>query len=208
MPETIRNRLQNKQVIACEYDELSENNLLNQILKTTLDVLLRSSGVKAERKAALKRVLLFFDGIRTLDPRSIQWNRITIRRNNKSYEMLLNICYFVLDGLLQSTDKGGYRMAQFSDDHMARLYERFVLEYFRHHHKELSATASQIKWKLSDESDEAAIKFLPVMQTDIMLKSKNRLSVMLRNTGHRNKLILLLQMQIKQEKKTKQWFWK
>ena len=36
MPGTIRNRLSRKQVLTCEYDELSENNLFNQILKTTV----------------------------------------------------------------------------------------------------------------------------------------------------------------------------
>lgn len=174
MPQTIRNKMQRRQVISCEYDELSENNLLNQILKTTAAILIRSNGVTSEHKKALKKVLLFFDGIDTVEPSSIRWNRLKIQRNNKSYEMLLNICYFVLDGLLQSTDKGGFRMAQFSDDHMARLYEKFVLEYYRHHHKELSANASQVKWILSDGSDESSIKFLPVMQTDIMLKSKTQ----------------------------------
>jgi len=36
MPGTIQNRLARKRVLTCEYDELSENNLLNQILKTTV----------------------------------------------------------------------------------------------------------------------------------------------------------------------------
>ena len=36
MPGTIQNRLSRKRVLTCEYDELSENNLLNQILKTTV----------------------------------------------------------------------------------------------------------------------------------------------------------------------------
>ena len=35
MPGTIQNRLARKRVVTCQYDELSENNLLNQILKTT-----------------------------------------------------------------------------------------------------------------------------------------------------------------------------
>ena len=34
---TIRNKIQHKQKLSCEYDELSENNLLNQILKTTIE---------------------------------------------------------------------------------------------------------------------------------------------------------------------------
>ena len=88
--------------------------------------------------------------------------------------MLLNICYFVLDGMLQSTEDGSYKMAQFADEHMARLYERFVLEYYRHHHTELSANASEIRWNLSEDSEESAIKYLPVMKTDITLKSKTQ----------------------------------
>lgn len=36
MPGTIQNRLSRRRVLTCEYDELSENNLLNQILKTTV----------------------------------------------------------------------------------------------------------------------------------------------------------------------------
>ena len=157
---------------------------MNQILKTTADILLRSNGVTAEHKNSLKKVLLFFDGIDTLEPSSIQWNRIQIQRSNKSYEMLINICYFVIDGMLQTTDKGNYRMAQFSDEHMARLYERFVLEYYRHHHKELSASAAQVKWNLSNDSEEFAIKYLPTMQTDIMLKNKEHTQTLIIDTKY------------------------
>ena len=157
---------------------------MNQILKTTADLLLRANGVTAEHKNALKKVLLFFDGIDTLEPLSIQWNRIQIKRNNKNYEMLINICYFVIDGMLQTTDTGSYRMAQFSDEHMARLYERFVLEYYRHHHKELSANAAQVKWNLSNDSEETAIKYLPTMQTDIMLQNKAHTQTLIIDTKY------------------------
>lgn len=36
---TIRNKIQHKQKLFCEYDELSENILLNQVLKTTMMIL-------------------------------------------------------------------------------------------------------------------------------------------------------------------------
>ena len=134
MQETIRNRIQRKQKLACEFDELSENNLFNQILKTTLHYLVRDDGVTSDRKAALKKLLVFFDRIDLLDPSGISWSRLHYQRNNRNYELLMNICYFVLDGMLQTTDKGEYKMMAFSDEHMARLYERFILEYYRQHH--------------------------------------------------------------------------
>lgn len=175
MPETIRNRLQHKQKLACEFDELSENNLFNQILKTTIHYLIQDDGVKVDRKAALKKLLVFFDGITLLLPSEIQWGRLHYQKNNRNYELLINICYFVLDGMLQTTDKGNYKMMAFSDKHMARLYEKFILEYYHHHHKYLSEVkAAQIKWDLKGENAGSMIRFLPVMQTDISLRLKEK----------------------------------
>ena len=171
MPQTIRNRIQHDQKLACEYDELSENNRFNQILKTTIQYLLRDDEVAKERKAALKKVLVFFDGVETVEPSEIQWSRLYYQRNNRNYELLMNICYFVMDGMLQTTDSGDYKMAAFSDEHMSRLYEKFILEYYRQNHPYLSEVkAAHVKWNLTGENDEAMIRFLPVMQTDITLR--------------------------------------
>ena len=178
MPETIRNRIQHKQKLACEFDELSENNLFNQILKTTMYYLLIDDDVDVERKAALKNLMVFFDGIEQLEPSEIPWGRLYYQRNNKNYEMLMNVCYFVLDGMLQTTEKGDYKLAAFSDDHMARLYEKFILEYYRQHHTYLSEVkAGQVKWNLTDENSESMIRFLPVMQTDIMLRLNEKILI-------------------------------
>ncbi|MCM1217154.1 MAG: 5-methylcytosine-specific restriction endonuclease system specificity protein McrC [Roseburia sp.] len=178
MPETIRNRIQRKQKLACEFDELSENNRYNQILKTTMHYLVRDSGVKPDRKVQLSKVLVFFDGVALLDPAGIQWGRLHYQRSNKNYEMLLNVCYFVLEGMLQTTEKGEYRMASFSDEHMSRLYEKFILEYYRYHHGYLTtAKAAQVKWDLVGEQDESMVRFLPAMQTDIYLQKGEKILI-------------------------------
>lgn len=179
MPGTIRNRIQRKQKLACEFDELSENNLFNQILKTTMYYLVKDKGVSTMHKAALNKELIFFDRVELLEPSAIAWNRLYYQRNNKNYEMLLNICYFVMDGMLQTTEKGEYKMAAFSDEHMARLYEKFILEYYRQHHAYLSeAKAAQVKWDLVGENDESMIRFLPVMQTDIFLRLNEKVLIL------------------------------
>lgn len=170
---TIRNRIQHKQLLACEFDELSVNNIFNQILKTTAMVLIKEPSVKSERKAALRQVMLFFSEVDALEPSTICWNTLRYQRSNRNYEMLINICYFVLDGMLQTTEQGSYKMAAFSDEHMARLYERFVLEYYKKHHTYLDEIRSaQVKWNLGEGADDTMIRFLPVMQTDIFLRHK------------------------------------
>lgn len=167
---TICARFRQKQLLSCEFDELSEDNLYNQILKTTASILMRTESVSSQRRAALRKVLLYFDSIAVIDPSTIPWTQLHFRRGNQTYQMLLNICWFVLDGLLQTTESGSYRMAAFSDKHMARLYERFVLEYYRRHHTYLQADALQIKWALDEHPDIDALRSLPIMQTDIALR--------------------------------------
>ena len=169
-PGTIQNKLQHRQVLACEFDELSENNLLNQVLKTTMTLLIKQKGVKQENKAVLRKDLLLFDGVDYVEPASIAWDRIRYQRNNQSYRMLLNVCRLVIEGLLLSTEKGTIKMATFLDDQrMSHLYEKFILEYYRHHHPELRANPDQVEWNLDDEND----MWLPNMVTDITLKSKD-----------------------------------
>lgn len=168
---TIRNKIQHKQKLSCEYDELSENNLLNQILKTTMQILVRQKTVKQEHKVVLKKNLVFFDNVDVIEPGQIKWDRIRYQKNNQSYRMLMNVCYLVITGLILSTDKGEVKLATFLDDRaMHSLYEKFILEYYRYHHPEYKANPDTIPWDI----DDGMIEFLPAMVTDITLKHGGR----------------------------------
>ncbi len=88
--------------------------------------------------------------------------------------MLVSICYLVIKGLLQTNTDGTARLMDFFDEQrMCRLYEKFILEYYRKEFPELSASASQIPWALDDGMDA----MLPVMQTDIMLRKNDRVLI-------------------------------
>lgn len=163
---TIKNKLARQKVISCEFDELSENNLLNQIIKTTVMLLLRQKNVGPDYKSDLKKEMLFFSDVETRDPATIPWSRVRFQRNNNTYRMLIGICQLVLEGMLLTTDRGEYKLAAFiKPELMSRLYEKFILEYYNQEHEELEARASQIPWGLDDGVDA----MLPVMQTDITL---------------------------------------
>ena len=170
---TIKNRIRRKNTLSCEYDDLSEDNVFNQILKTTAGILIRERAVSSKRKNQLKSLMSFFDGVAEIDPFNIHWNMLRFQRNNQTYKMLMNICYFILDGMLMTTESGAYKMATFSDEHINRLFEKFVLEYYRHHFPKLSASPDQIGWDITDR-DTAAIGLLPLMKTDITLHKGDR----------------------------------
>ena len=170
MPGTIQNRLARKRVVTCEYDELSENNLMNQILKTTVMILLRHANVEQQYKTDLKKEMLFFSNVDTIDPATIRWSTIRFQRNNNTYRMLISLCQLIIEGMLLTTDDGEYRLASFVDEQsMNRLYEKFILEYYVQECPQVTANASQILWAL----DDGVGTMLPVMQSDIMLTRDN-----------------------------------
>ena len=140
-----------KRELSCEYDELSENNLLNRILKTTALLLIRHSEVRVEYKEELKKRLLYFSAVDTIEPSEIKWAGIRFHRNNNSYRLLISICQLIIEGMLLSTISGEYKLMSFIDDQqMCRLYEKFILEYYIKEWPQLKASAPEIPWALDD----------------------------------------------------------
>lgn len=167
---TIKNRVQNKQRLSCEFDELSENNIFNQILKLTATILIKNDNVNSECKSELKKSLLYFCDVSDIVVSTIKWSTLKFQRNNQSYKMLMNICYLVIDGLLLTTQNGEYNMATFIDDqHMHSLYESFIREYYKYHYcNEVCVSASFVDWDIPENSE--GIELLPKMKTDITLQ--------------------------------------
>ena len=162
--ESIKTRSMLKRQLVCSYDDFSENSYMNRIIKTTMELLLHADIAKA-RKKELRKLLVFFGNVDLLDVHTINW-KIQYNRNNQTYRMLIAICYLVVKGLLQTNTDGTTRLMDFLDEQrMCRLYEKFILEYYRKEFPQFSASASQIPWALDDGVGE----MLPIMQTDIML---------------------------------------
>ena len=155
-----------KKRLVCHYDEYSKNTYMNQVLKTIASILLRSNDVRMEQKKALQRVLLFFHEVDLLNPKMIQWSNIKYHRNNATYRMLIEICKMVQESLLPTVQEGTRRLKQFEEEYMPRLFEKFVLEYYRKHYPNIDASSTWIKWSIDDGDD----KYFPTMKTDITLE--------------------------------------
>ncbi len=168
---TMKHLIQNRKQLSCEFDELSVNNVFNQIIKTTVFLLLKNDGVKEESRIALKRSMLLFSEVDEINPLLIRWDLLRFNRNNQSYRMLLSICRFVLEGLLLTTDDGELKLAHFLDEQrMCRLYEKFILEFYRKEVPEVTANSSRIEWQI----DDGVSTLLPTMQSDIMLTRSSK----------------------------------
>ena len=158
--------------LVCDYDELSVDTNMNRVLKATMAMLLRS-GVDRARRAELRRLLPFFSQVSDIGLADIDWH-MRFDRDNQTYRMLMGVCWLACEGLLQTQSDGTRRLADFiNEQRMCRLYEKFVLEYYRREHPGLHAGAPHIAWALDDGCDE----LLPVMRSDVTLSHGDRVLV-------------------------------
>lgn len=159
----IRNRL------VCTFDNFSINSYPNRIIKTTMSALLKSN-LSKERKKEIRKLYFYFQEVDELNLHEINWN-IQYNKNNQNYRMLISICYLIIHGLIQTKSAGSIKLMDFIDEQrMSRLYEKFILEYYRKEFPNLNVSSSQIQWNLDDDFD----LMLPIMQSDIMISDKER----------------------------------
>lgn len=164
---SIRLKMQRKRQLLCDYDEFSENNLHNRILKSTVKLLLQSKDVNLKRRKALRSLMLFFEQVEDCDLKAIRWADITYDRNTATYKMLHHFCYFIIQKLLLTTDAGQYRVMTFDEELMSRLYEKFILSFYRRHFPQYSARAAKVEWNI--DCDKSSMSIIPDLQTDIKL---------------------------------------
>ncbi len=166
--ESIKNQSMIRSQMVCTYDEFSVDSPLNQIIKSTVMLLLKGD-ISKSRKKELRKLMVYFDDVSAVDVRSINW-AINYNRNNQTYQLLITVCFLVVKGLLQSKSDGSVKMMDFLDEQrMCHLYEKFILGYYKKHYSpRITASASQIEWAL----DDGISAMLPIMQSDIMLTYK------------------------------------
>ena len=171
--ESIKTQSMLRKQLICTYDEFSVNSTMNRIIKSTVELLL-CSNISKQRKKNLRKLMVYFGEVDFIDLHTVNWN-VQYNRNNQTYRMLISICYLVVKGMLQTQSDGSKKLMDFLDEQrMCRLYEKFILEYYRKEFRNLiTANASQIPWQLDDEESS----MLPVMQSDIMLQRGDRVLI-------------------------------
>ena len=158
--------------LVCSYDEFSVDTTMNRVIKATVALLVRAD-ISRARKQSLKKLMVFFADVRDIDLHRVDWN-MRYDRNNRTYRMLMAVCWLVVKGLLQTQSDGATRMMDFFDEQrMSRLYEKFILEYYRREHPRLRASASFVEWAL----DDGMMDGLPAMRTDITLSARGRVLI-------------------------------
>lgn len=168
--QSIATGIYSKKKVICEYDEWTENSYFNKVIKAFLFHLLSSTYVNKDRKEKLKKLIPFFSNVNLLSIHEIQWNKVKYNTNNATYKMLIDICKFLYDASVYTTEKGIYKRQNHDyEKTLHSIYEKFLLEYFKHHYPQYTVHSPYIKWSLDDGYIN---DFLPAMKSDIVILDK------------------------------------
>lgn len=172
--KTIKENTLLKHKLVCNYDEYSENILMNKIIKTTMYYLIKSNKVSKYFIKNLKNVYAYLNEVDLIyDINSIQWKTLKFTRNNNYYESVIMICKMTLDSVLL-TEKSGINkvlgLAIKKEDYHS-LFEAFIRNYYRSEYSgKLTSEVEKIKWSiLTDDPDNSGAEKIPNMNTDISL---------------------------------------
>lgn len=157
----------------CEYDELSTNILHNQILKTTIDSLLRIKELSNGIKLSLSSLLNKLNQIDTIKMQKRYFSTIRLHRNNLYYGFVLNVCELIFDSIALNEQMGNYEFIDFvrDDKKMAALFEAFILNFYKKELTSYSVSSPVFQWN-AQPLGESSLDYLPRMETDIVLESK------------------------------------
>jgi 5-methylcytosine-specific restriction enzyme subunit McrC len=171
----MKNQSLKQRTIPIHTDIYSVNTLHNQIIKSTLQLLLADPNVKSKRKPQIKRILDTLYEVESINLQTVSWRTIPFNSNNQTYRLLINICYLTIQGLLQTQADGTTKLMQFlNDDYMHHLFESFVREYYKKEFPQYHPRRSYIDWAVDDKED---LPFLPEMQTDTTLSHNDKILI-------------------------------
>lgn len=116
------------QALACRFDELSADTLVNQVVRAALRRLLALTG-SATNERRLRELLVAYADITDIALRSIDWCRLTLGRTEERWRGLIAWSRLILSGDHQSTSGGGEAGWSLLFD-MGALFERYLSRSF------------------------------------------------------------------------------
>lgn len=162
--------------LSCEFDDLSYNVLHNQIIKTTIEQLIKYKELDDELKESLLNQYKYFRYFDTVKLSKRVFGKVQINKNNQYYDFVLKICEIIYDNLLVDERTGQTKFKEYDRDEkqMAYLFENFVRNFYKRELKGCKVKREDISWDVGDANNNIFYGHLPKMQTDISIETNDR----------------------------------
>lgn len=165
----------------CNYDEYSTNDIFNQILKFTIENLIKNPNISPNTKTSLKKQRMFFVGIEEKAPTKDNRQKLVFNRNNVTYKMLIHVAIMLYDNTIVNDEDGNNVFKDFfRDGQMEKVYEQFILNFYAINldRKVYRVHAPKINWHTTTD-DSGWGEFFDVeteigdRRTDIVVENKD-----------------------------------
>ena len=137
-----RHNLAHKERLYCQYDELSEDILINQIIKYTLRLLLpktRSTRIKND----IIQLLYAFDEVADRQVSSKEVDQLYLNRSENRFEEIIRLCSIFIQAINPGTGAGDLKSFSLMFD-MNQLFESWVAAI-------LKPLAFKYGWRLKEQ---------------------------------------------------------
>ena len=176
--ETIKQRSLERGQVVCNFETYSANSIKNQIVRTTLARLLKQghfgpdAASAKEMQQKLRRLVRDLDGIDFIDltPDLVHRQLLAQSGNDHDYRLMLAICDLVLQRKIPGSSSGNSIVPLVDRELLVlyRVYERFVVNFFRVHLKGWEIHAQKrLEWHTPEPDDR-----LPFMMPDLLLQDR------------------------------------
>jgi 5-methylcytosine-specific restriction enzyme subunit McrC len=161
--------------IKCAYDELTNDILPNQILKTSLQLLLGHPSVSKSNNQALTRVDKLFSEVKRLELDDRHFEFLPRSFGNRIYPFAMMICRMIWSSVQPVDRPGQHLFKDFYRDpiKMRKVFESFVRNFFRLSQTDFKVKSEKFDWQLIEET-EGSQAHLPMLLTDTCLISISR----------------------------------
>jgi 5-methylcytosine-specific restriction enzyme subunit McrC len=159
----------------CDLDELTPDVLHNQILKASLVSLANCGDVEKTLRHELRNSARRMVGVSPVRLSGDVFHRVQLSRNTSRYGFLMRVCELVFHSLLPDEQGSSSKFQNILEDEvrMSALFEDFLRNFYRTELPGYSAASEIMSWR-AEAAHEADLAFLPIMKTDITLRSGKR----------------------------------
>jgi 5-methylcytosine-specific restriction enzyme subunit McrC len=176
--ETIRLQQQLRNRVACRFDEFTSNRACNQIVKASALALIRSAQVTAAHHDGLRAVITRLARIDDVRLDAELFKRAQPVGGLRRYRFILSLCQLLFRAQLPDEKGTSTRFADVLESQaiMGKVFEAFLRNFYAHEQTSYCVGPEIMRWE-AEPANAASAALLPVMQTDITLRSRERILV-------------------------------
>ena len=177
----------------CQFYEYSADVPKNQIVRSTLDRVLRIGEFGPDRtkaaslKQRLRRSVRDLDQITIIELTADLIRRQNLGRNDGDYRLMLAICELLLRRQMPMEHAGSTFLPSVDRDSLTlyQVFERFVARFFQIHLEDWTVTSqSTLRW-----SAEPTCEYLPAMKPDLLLEHKANGKIVVLDTKFTDRIL-------------------